>query len=123
MLEIGTLVKVTNPYPTHLNLKNAVGFVRESDFTDSVKIEMRDKSLHEFHLKELSVSYDYRDITTTQEMIRGLKVKGYDVQEIRENVFSVFELKYMTYQELVGEIELRDFYKTHITKLEAALFK
>lgn len=123
MLEIGTLVKVTNPYPAHTNLKNAVGFVKQSDFTDSVKIELRDKTLHEFHLKELSVSYDYREIISPLEMIYGLKVKGFDVQEIRENVFSIFEIKYMTYQELIGEQELREFYKTHITKLEAALFK
>lgn len=123
MLEIGTLVKVTHPYPAHTNLKNAVGFVKQSDFTDSVKIELRDKSLHEFHLKELTISYDYREITSLLEMIHGLKIKGYDVQEVRKNVFSIFEIKYMTYQELIGEEELREFYKTHITKLEAALFK
>lgn len=123
MLEIGTLVKVTNPYPTHTNLKNAVGFVKQSDFTDSVKIELRDKTLHEFYLKELTVSYDYREITSILEMIHGLKLKGFDVEEIRENVFSIFEIKFMTYQELIGEQELREFYKTHVTKLEAALFK
>lgn len=123
MLEIGTLVEITHPYPTHTNLKNAVGFVKQSDFTDSVKIELKDKSLHEFHLKELTVSYDYREISSTKEMIRALKVKGFDVEEVADNVFSVFEIKDMSYLELTGENELREFYKAHITKIEAALFK